>query len=619
MKNTDMAFDDTALEQQIRASLSEYRVDGQDFADKVRERIREDGAGGGDSFDLGGGNPSEGQGSPATSFMRRAAGVLPPFLFPKGMAKFGVGTGSAGMTKAGLKFAPGLAMLPIALVLMTVVTAFMGLRSLTSGKGRQTHDHKRAMDAVKDWWMRNVISTVLVFAILSYLLFEAPTEAMVLLLLASTLTMIAIVGVLSGKGLAVRAELASRFASMILMLLVYVFQFVGAKGELAGPVGTGYAVPVLAVGTSILLSFGMKKRDGTLLKASPRRGLISLTLIAVGVAAFGQLGKVEVEVEHVVEWIEESEDAELAQPSRWYELQAAMDHLHAAGVPAIDLHNWKLDVFRVLDSALAGGEFNSLYALPVLRLGLERVQDRESWLGEYDRKDMVALEDGDFSFRSDEISLLAYDRLFELTEDQKTRIAKRILDSLPEPGAYKGLRDLVGARHMLETLGCKDQDGRLERVAQKMLLANWTPNNAGSQAAFPGSPDLQERDANGELDEKRLTLVWISSTSDAVMAMAHFGVPVGIDLLLLEGYLKAQAHGYSFGGVDTYSALAASSLAHLRSLDEFKAQVRAMPGPTLLGLAVKHRLLLASILLVTFAIGATLRAPVQQAGRVSSC
>ena len=431
-------------------------------------------------------------------------------------------------------------------------------------------------------------------------------------MLASTLSMIAIVGVLSSKGLGTRGELAAGLGSMTLMTAIFVFQFTAFRHGLDGPLGSGYAIPVLGMGTAILFGFGRRKPNGKVVEASGQRVLVTLVLFGAALALLSLWGSREMDSEDVIQWIEESRDPDLASPMRWYEIGAAIEHLERAGM-VLDLSHWTEDVHASLDRAIAGEDFNSLYALPIQRLGLERPVDLEFWRNEPGRRTLLDPTVERFAFRFDEMDLLLVEAMGGWTDPQRDLLEQQILRSLPEPDQYNALASLLGARHMLEVLHRTERIDEVAEIARRALVATWTPNNAGTEGAFPGSPELQERDDEGRLDVPRLTFVWGQSTASAVMAMDDFGVPEGVDLLQLENYLRIQSNELFGMSIDPYSALAASSLAHLRSMEEFQEQLRSKPAMSLLGLVTHYRLLLASLLLVSFAIAATLRAPVQRA------
>ena len=110
-----------------------------------------------------------------TGGLSRVAGLMPPMLLSKGASKAVLGAGTAAASKTGakltLKAVPALAAMPLFTLLMIAATfayAIRGQLALT-GDGVQRTDEAEAASAIRAWWVRNIVPTL----IMSLLLFTA--------------------------------------------------------------------------------------------------------------------------------------------------------------------------------------------------------------------------------------------------------------------------------------------------------------------------------------------------------------------------------------------------------------------------------------------------------------
>ena len=658
--------EDDATAAELFEALGELRPDPDDFATGVAERI----AAAGEEpavDDVAFTEPHPG--------LRWAAGVLPPILLPKGISKLALGSGGAAASKAGVKLVPGLAALPIVTVLMLGVTLLVALRSALGPKptAEQATDPREAATEVALWWRRNLLPVLAVLALVVLLWFRAPKDAVVLLLLGSTLVLVGIVGRLAAAGFATRRELGRRLGGTLFLGATFVVQLRGLLPETTGgPLGTDWVLPLLAAGSALCLA----------LAHFGARGHRAVLLVTLGgwvglMGIFGTLAYATAEVlrgpEDLLAWVGEGEDEQLRDPGRWGSITSGLVQLRDAGYATGDLGPFRDAVRAGLDEA--GASLNSLYLADLLLadLGLERLEDLEAHPPTRPVEDLIAkgslrvsrhealailgaLRAGTFDervttwveglrpdheaavvrgergpyghgiegFRSLRgldpawLELLAAGPEAPVRPEAVARevLVRRVLASRPAGDNFDRLEGLEVAARVLEALGADERVDELAPRAHASLASTWTPTADGRQGAFPGWPALQDRDEGGFVPAERLTFVWIDDTALAVGALARWGLSgeAGeggpIDLLALERYLEVQSRVHRFAGLGSYEAQAIGALALLRSLPEHRAAVEAAAAARgPLDALVQHRLLLAALLLTAFAVFATWRAP----------
>ncbi|RKY20556.1 MAG: hypothetical protein DRQ55_07375 [Planctomycetota bacterium] len=269
----------------------------------------------------------------------------------------------------------------------------------------------------------------------------------------------------------------------------------------------------------------------------------------------------------VVQWIEAGEPDAIGNPVNWARVETCLEHLRAAGVTAPELGPFQACVRAEIDSASARGEFNTLFALPVLRMGLERGSDLEAWRNPYRESrlmDAGAVRHIGSAF--DEIALRVLDARRPLSAAERNRIAKRVVSSIEAPSGFRPIESCLRTQQVLDLLGRGSLGQPLGERAQAAMRVSWTLDSRGSQGAFVSDVVRQLRKDG---TTSGCFMGGPSSSSMAILAMARWGVPDGIDLSCLERFLTAQCRTKAGLGVTTDRALAATALAHLRSLPEF--------------------------------------------------
>lgn len=662
--------EDDELGADLLEALGELSPDPEDFAAGVAERIAAKGAGSGDPLHESLDDPDAGivelGGSPR---LRWAAGVLPPLILPKGLSKLGLGAGTATASKLGLKFVPGIAMLPFVTVLMLLLTGFVALRGLF-GRGRlhlaesQVSDQHEAQVEVAGWWRSNIVPAGLVLALIGYLLFQAPTDAVVVLLLGSTLVFVGVVGRLAAAGLASRRELGRRLGGGLVICMGMAFQLSGfPDAEVAGAFGFGLTFPILVVGAAVVFGLAHAARRGGFLRSFALTGTLGLLGMAAFASLHSLLGEFEATTDDLRAWIESGQDSDLAKPVNWTRLALALDHLGASGEPMPGLTAFAAGAQSTIDEQ--GEDFNLLYALPLLRIDrIEEVlrdSDRQRWSEsvrnqpvwflsathptDVDRHDLIPvlaldgpealgpLAEAWYHETFDEVLARPLGHNRELREESLRKrglgawlevapdpaglhalaideLERRVLTAVDDPEDYLALGSYLRAAEVLDWIGRGDLAAELAPLAHRALERTWTPTNDGRQGAFPGTWEHQDRDGDGELDQSRLTFVWIDTTSQALQAIARWGLPAdsSIELAQLEQYLARQSQAHKAMGMTAYVGLATAARAHLKSLPLYQQQVAAHV-PQWFDPLVEHRLPLAALILAAFAIVATLRAP----------
>ena len=690
----------------LLGELGPMAPDPEDFARGVAERIAAEEA-----------REARLQALPDAGALRWAAGILPPILLPKGISKLGLGAGGAAASKVGLKAVPGVALLPAVTVLMVAVTLVVALRGILTQRtdADQTDDRGEAQVEVAAWWRRNLVPAGIALAVIIVLWFRAPHDALVLLLLASTLALVGVTGSLARAGFATRLELGRRLGGTMGIALFWGIQLSNAtQVVLPGPLGTGWIVPVLSLAAALCLGLAYSERRGGLGRSMGLAlGVWAVVLGLVG-AGLSAIGEVRVDADDVRSWVVADEDPELAEPLVWEDALASLRRLEAAGQAPPDLGPLTARVA----ASLADPEFNSTYLWEPLLAGLvtpgpgspagpaarfvdptavadvlegqafpafhrSAMQDlfltgdrgafevaAVAWAREAfadvarAHRITAAFEDGSENGDDDpelvraravlvDAPPLARQRfgaeqgarwlaLFDegvpsdahLAAEARAAVARKLVAALEEPGDWEVLQKLVDTAALLRWLGHEDLVPGLAPVAHRALLDTWTPTDDGRLGAFPGGTQEDDRGADGRVSVRRLTFVWVDTTATAVEALAIWGLPpvdrpdepaaggapvhVPVDLEALERYLVAESRVFRSEGMDGYAAMAVSSLALLRSLPGFEAEVAALRAarPPMAVLA-EHRLLLAALLFAGFSLVATWRAPSEPAEPVA--
>ncbi|MDG1051575.1 MAG: hypothetical protein P8R46_15300, partial [Planctomycetota bacterium] len=379
-----------ALTDELEAALAPRRPDPEAFGAGIRERIREaEGA-------EGGAEPlrmeplrmeplsKERLPEPAVAGgLGWAAGLLPPMLLSKGASKAVLGAGTAAASKVGTKLTfkalPALAAMPLFTLLMIAATFVYAIRGQLglSGDGAQRTDELEAASAVRAWWVRNLVPTLITTGVLVTFFALDPSgffeDGLVLLLLASAVAAVAQLRGLSAEGLASREQVGKLMGGVLLFVFGFALQaqqFVDVAGS-ASSAGTleriapFLVVPALLLSTSLCLGLGKAAGTGSRKHVVQAVAIWALMIGVVG-PLWATFGHVEADAEDVRGWISEATEEELSEPSRWDAFGQALRMMDAAGEPLPDLSAFEAVVHRQL--AREGADLNSLYLLPLLRM-----------------------------------------------------------------------------------------------------------------------------------------------------------------------------------------------------------------------------------------------------------
>ncbi len=646
------------LTDEIAEALAPRRPDAAAFAAGVRERLKRAEAA------EGGSSPLEMDGR-----LRWVAGFFPPMLLPKGVAKSTMAASASLASKSGVKLAPTLAGAPFVVLVMVGATFLYAGRALFMGRraGAQASDRIEAAAALREWWRRNLPLALASIALIALTAIYSTAEVEVLLILLSALAATSQVAKLTRAGLASRTQVGHTMGAFLMLMLGGAFQIhilhdITPLGQ-GGRVSEFLMAPIL--GLAAALCFALATDES---RATGRRVRRALAIWMVGTAMYAglmtSLSKVVVRTDEVRAWVAAADSPELRRGVHWQEIGAALRLMQDAGEPVAELAAFERAVHDTL--ADPSKKLNTLDLLPLLRLDqrfgtdlASNAFERDPFLAE--RREDLLFDDRLDIGRFEAISLLGfgtsaafddysfeqvrelrrryessarvtpfggnanYDRIWrEFVESRwldpsgialaaRRSLTERILEGVPSPGVYRALECYVLAAEMLEFLGAHERAEELAPLAHAALQATWTPNNSGDQAAFPASPELQERTEAGELDEETLTFVWLDSTATAVEAIARWGLPVAseggtpLDLRRLAAYLEDMARVYRTAGIDGRAALAAAALARMQAFPEYEEQIGQSVG--VLELLYGQRLLLATALLAALSVLATWRAP----------
>ncbi len=501
-----------ALTDELEAALAPRRPDPEAFGAGIRERIREaaEGAEGGAEPLRMGPLSMERLPEPAVAGgLGWAAGLLPPMLLSKGASKAVLGAGTAAASKVGTKLTfkalPALAAMPLFTLLMIAATFVYAIRGQLglSGDGAQRTDELEAASAVRAWWGRNLVPTLITAALLVTVFALDPSgffgdgHGLVLLLLASAVAAVAQLRGLSAEGLASREQVGKQMGGFLLFVFGFALQaqqFVDVAGSASSAGILERSAPFLVVPALLLsatLCLGLGKAAGT---GSRKHVVRAVAIWALVIGVLGPLwatfGHVEADAEDVRGWVSETTEEELSEPSRWDAFGQALRMMDAAGEPLPDLSAFEAVVHRQL--AREGADLNSLYLLPLLRMdeGLGAGFAADAALPEALR---VELKDdsgrievpGRDHFRSsnhDLIGLLAFRELARFDESvvARTLYRRQELEELmaPNPVHWTG----PGSEDEVRRIGIEFWPESFERTWRPLLVAE-SPDFAGIVAA----------------------------------------------------------------------------------------------------------------------------------------
>ncbi|GJM23035.1 MAG: hypothetical protein DHS20C15_29500 [Planctomycetota bacterium] len=598
----------------LRDALRELDTDSDDFTEGVRTRIDELAA-----------QRRAQRHEVATLSMgwRRAASLLPPVLLPKGLAKLGVTSGGALLGKSGSLAGKGgvlgVAAVPAITLAMLVIGAWTALRSLLrEPASREQHDDREwARQEVVAWWRQNLIVALLVIAGLLVLAFVAPADALTLLLVVSLLALCGVFARLAASGAASRREVGQRAGGFLMMMLLWGYGILSpttlGRADLAG---TTWIVPLLGLGGAVCL---------TLARAETRR---RLWLGVVGTAAYVALlsalttwssvgiGKRPQGPDDLRAWTQRPLTDENFG-TVWSQLAQIVKHWNAAGLEPLALTGIAPVARARLANREPGGEppDAAYFALPMLELGFVDDAQAATWRDLEREREVLQKRGGSWSWR-DTLSLRLAAHFDVYDELDKDDAAEAVVQSLPEPDAHQALDELLTAARTLEALDRPQRVDELRERALTTLAATWTYSADVDMGCFSMSPAALARIGRERSDPPILTSVFNSETSDGVRAMARWGVPDNVDLLALERWLNGETQQYRRAEINLWNLTAIAALAELRSLPEWRvaqaaAESEALVPPLLVELW-RWRVFAAALLLASFAVFTTWRAPIRE-------
>lgn len=489
-----------ALTDELEAALAPRRPDPEAFGAGVRERIRQ--AEGAEPLCM------ERLPEPAVAGgLGWAAGLLPPMLLSKGASKAVLGAGTAAASKVGTKLTfkalPALAAMPLFTLLMIAATFVYAIRGQLglSGDGAQRTDELEAASAVRAWWGRNLVPTLIMTGVLVTVFALDPSgffeDGLVLLLLASAVAAVAQLRGLSAEGLASREQVGKLMGGFLLFVFGFALQaqqFVDVAGS-ASSAGTLERIAPFLVVPALLLSaslcLGLGKAAGTGSGKHVVRA-VAIWALVIGVAGplWATFGHVEADAEDVRGWVSEATEEELSEPSRWDAFGQALRMMDAAGEPLPDLSAFEAVVHRQL--AREGADLNSLYLLPLLRMdeGLGAGFAADAALPEALRVELkdysgrIEVPGRDYFHSSDHdlIGLLAFRELARFDESvvARTLYRRQELEELmaPNPVHWTG----PGSEDEVRRIGIEFWPELFEGTWRPLLVAE-SPDFAGIVAA----------------------------------------------------------------------------------------------------------------------------------------
>lgn len=588
-------FDDD-FGREIAAVLEPYKPDAEQFAREVQQQLEA---------------TETARVIPLPAFVRRVAAILPPIVVPLALTRAGVAATAVASKKLGWKVLPTAIALPAAVLAMLFVTFFVTVRRAVVANAHAEQAHL-AQHAVSAWWRERWRSTLVVGALIAFVAFEAPIEAVMIVLGVSMLCLVGIVGALARNGFATRREIGGRCTYALGFIALMGSQFSDVAAQVADVERDSIfaGMLVLASGALIVAALSMFRTDAPRRRRGVQPGIGGVwfalfTLVFVCGERYW-LGQREVTTEVAVQALER------ATP-RWDfdadEIEGAVIHLRAAGVALSDLDAVAESFRAYLDAEFAAGREVSPYdAAAIERLGFFRESDYEAFRDDTFAKFTIHGDMGLHFLQQAAFRIAIHDRLESLTEQQRSSLAQRAVEQLDDLHAHDVLKNVVTVIQILERVGHEDRVETVRDFARDALLATWAAAPGDWAGCFaPGYASI-DRDEDGVPDEPSHTFVWLPANDMAMRLLARFGVPDGIDLEALDRYLTEQSRHYG-RTPDGRHVLAAAIRSHLHATPEWQA----LPSPSAWQKLVDMRLLFGAGLMVLFCVVVTSRAPRQLA------
>lgn len=610
MKTQDEPEFEDALGQRIAGALGELRVEPEDFAAGVRERI---GAAPDADLDLGATRPLEATPAPASRWstrVQRAAAFLPPLLLPKGAAQGGALAGGLAAKQSSWKFFSGVLAFPALVLLMFVSSFWIFLRQAVV-RGEQAADEREAKIEAAAWWRRNFVPVVLCVLMFGYGAKFYPVEAILLLFGVSMFSLAGIFSTLAKAGLASRAEIAGRCVSSLYFSLWIGISLLEELPVLMQGQELTIGVPLsLVVGAVLCGVLGADWRSSR----GRRAGLFALlgglfiSVMLIGVRGIPRSGQAR--IQQAREFIEGGFVDSAPFEEQWLELLAARSHLLASQTSVPDMRTYRAELTRYLGRVTSNGsDGTSPFGLGDLALqGCLSPEELEAFGNPFVA---ARIFDESASSRADLRTLLngaAMVPLDGISPAQRWLASERLLELAPEPGTYGSLEITLRLDDTLRRLGVDPRALGLPARAAQALKLHWTGAPGAYVACFSNSANSVERDAEGRPLKSRVSFIALDSSAAALHLLARYGFPVEVDIEALQRYLRTQARPRWFE-FDVRNALAAAALAHLESLPEWQAALERRAQRSWLQAFLHRRLFLGSLALALFFVLVTLRAP----------
>ncbi len=585
MEPDEMDLDD-ALGQAIGDAMAPERRGEKDFREGVGERLDADVE-----------RPFH-----VSALARNAAAFLPPVLLPKGLVKGGAIVGGVAVKKVGWKLIPGVIAFPAVVMIMLVVTFAMGLRR-TVTSGPQGLERRDAKDEIRAWWRRFLIPICLSIVALIWFGQKAPVQAIMLLGVLSMAALVGIFGALSRAGLVSRRQVGYRLGSFLFGLVIYSFilstsrdvQYIGERWVWGVPASFAIAATLCTV---------LGARDdagGREMRRAWITGVVGFGL-TVGLLFIGTRSEQPVTREQALEYVEGGFRERSDFKYEVQDLASTARHLALDGGTAPILHVFQEELWSWIDREPHFGK-NLVFAMGVEHLGLLRPKDYEALERSIHQSPQSPLPRY-FRRSKQAIRIFTEIRGEPLTEADRDRLMGEVYGNVRGAGDVGALEDVYYRIRILDRIGRSDAVGSLRSHVEAVLLETWAPDDRGWQACFLPGATSKVLDWYWPYPLDYLH-GWPRSTDHALSLMARFGVPEGIDLRLLHSYLDAQSRFHGLSPVFGQYSRAAAMRSRLESLPEWSQYAGLHSAFNVLD----FRLFIAGLLLSTFCVFVTLRAP----------
>lgn len=545
---------------------------------------------------------SEAQLSAGPEGLRRAAAVLPPFLLPWAAS----GAGFVGK-KFSVKALPSLLSLPAVSSLMILLTFVGALRSLRKleDEAREA-DERQERQVIADWWKRNRGSAQLTLAGLALLVIFRHSEVVMVVVFVSMATAALQIGELARAGLAGRKSVSNTMGRLLGTIgawwLYATINF--GSWQMIGRSTAGLAPLVLLLGAAWCWSIANPSRIGEFLRHPIRMKYpdpittwclrvitwSGLLVVAGYVSAYAAVHSLfflphEPSSARLVQWVEQFDEP--LGGKAWDALGHAAEYLAEVEPEALDLTSASAVVRAALDED--GGVRRATYD-DAVRLGLVPRADLVDWIDELDRRG-APLDQLGTTTATGAVEVRARVALDRMDAADRERVRAWVASTWPAPDALDALERMLAATELLERIG--DEEAALARRQEvhDALRERWRYPLGISH----GLARIMSFRRNGPSFGDDQT------NANAALLMRRFDVPEGIDFEQFRGAVRAESAVENLFGWDASAAHRELALLVLQEIE---------PRPTgVLRGILRHRVFLASILLASFCVLASLRGP----------